>query len=51
MKSVLTAAILAAGIAKAGTAQAADDSCEGKKLVFFPGSPHPNLTPACWIAY
>ncbi|VAW10775.1 hypothetical protein MNBD_ALPHA09-878 [hydrothermal vent metagenome] len=39
MKSVLTAAILVAGIAMAGTAQAANDSCEGKKFVFFPGGP------------
>jgi len=39
MKSVLSAVLFAAGIALAGTAQAANDSCEGKKFVFFPGGP------------
>ncbi len=39
MKSVIAAAILVAGIAMTGTAQAASDGCEGKKFVFFPGGP------------
>jgi len=37
MKSVFTAAVLVAGIVMAGSAQAGNDSCEGKKFVFFPG--------------